>query len=302
MSTENQQPNNQDLKNSVLERLSREDMKPKAKMWFQCRECMTWVLWGASVLFGALAVAVVAMVMTHSRYAYFEATHNSPFEFVVEALPYIWFVVFVAMAVLAYVNLRQTKRGYKYPFTHIIASSLIFSLAGGALLHLVGVGSVVDRELGKRMPMYMSQEKKEVMMWQNPNEGRLVGNITSKDEEANEVTFVDVDGFDWSLEVMELRNIDRRQLFSGEQVRVLGVMTTSTPATMHACGVFPWIFNKKMPVAELEEGREGFVNRMYAHKDAADRLTELDKEARRDRKMGICAEMATVRRIGESMQ
>ncbi len=301
MSTENQQPNN-DLKNSVLERLVREEVKVTPKMWFQCQECMTWVLWAGSVLFGALAVAVVAMVATQSRYSYFEATHNSTFEFVVSALPYIWLVVFAAMALLAYFNLRHTKRGYKYPFAHIIASSLVFSLIGGVLLHVVGVGTMVDRELGKRMPMYMSQEKKELMLWQNPAEGRLVGNITSKDVGTDMVTFVDVDGADWSLEIMELRNIDRRQLFSGEQVRILGITTTSTKATLHTCGVFPWIFNKNMPMAELEEGREGFVNRMYAHKDAAVRLAEINEEARRDRKMGMCAEMKTVRRIDESMR
>jgi hypothetical protein len=90
-----------------------------------------WFLWFFSVLFGALAVAVTLYVLMNHQYALYEATHNNLFTFIIEVLPFLWLFIFGLMTLVAIYNLRHTSRGYRYPVSVILASSLLLSLAGG---------------------------------------------------------------------------------------------------------------------------------------------------------------------------
>ena len=293
---------NIDLKGKVLERLQAEQVQPYSKWFWAGQESLVWILWVASVIFGALSVAVLIFAATHARFALFEATHESPWQFALEVLPYIWIGAFVVMALLAYVNLRRTKHGYRYPFSHVVISSLLFSIGGGVLLNLAGVGYMIDGQLGERMPMYKSLEERESSMWQNPGNGRLVGAVKGS-LSTSTVIFTDIDGDKWTLSTEDLHTPDIRVLKSGEKVRVLGVNASTSVHTLHACGVFPWMFEKTVSLNEMEEERQNFIERMYAHKDRADeREARLNKEVFGKKAMGLCADMPAIRRIGESMQ
>lgn len=301
MDTQTPKQNN-DIKDSVLARLKDESVQPRSKMWWQCQECLVWVLWGASILIGALAVAVLIFASMHASYALFEATHDSPFTFIVEVLPYAWVGIFTVMAWLGYRNFRNTKRGYKYPLTHILLSSIVFSVAGGALLHFAGVGYVLDTSLGRLSPMYVSQAEKEQRMWQRPADGRLVG-MTESRQASSSVIFIDIDGTTWSVNTEDLHKPDLRTLLTGKQVRVLGIYASTSDRTLHACGVFPWMFDKSMGVDDMKEERQAFIERMYAHKDnQLAREAALHDETFGDRAMGACADMPVVKRIGEMMR
>ena len=297
MSNTPEQPNN--FKTSVLDRIEREQVSPTPKMWFTCRRCLVWVLWVVTILLGAISVAVVESVVMMRRYDIYEATHDSFGEFLLTVTPLLWFVVFVAMVFLAYQNLRQTKKGYKYPFSHIVLSSIGFSVVGGLLLHAFGVGMFVDRVLGEQMSMYMSQSKIELKLWQSPHEGRLVGVLLATTSTTS-ADFRDVAGVVRQLDLSELRQPDLVRLFSNEKIRVLGLPSMAT-TTFYACGVFPWMFDTDMPPAMISKERKEFVERMYAFKDEQERLKGIENEVLANRNKGKCAELEMVRRIGDSM-
>jgi len=155
----------------IMSRIDEEAILPCPRWQFMCIHSGVWCLWAVSVIAGAIAVAVMFYVGNHARFELYEATHETPLSFFVEVLPYLWVGVFILMAAFAYYNLRHTKHGYKYPFTHIILSSIIFSVAGGVVLQLFGVGYLIDTSLSHGMPTDPSFGRMERKMWQSPAEG-----------------------------------------------------------------------------------------------------------------------------------
>jgi hypothetical protein len=187
--------NENNLKDALFKRIESEQVCPKSRFFFLCRECSVWLFWVLSVVVGAMAVAVSLFVVMNRQYAFYEATHDNWLTFMVEALPYLWFLVFGLMAYFATFNIRHTVRGYRYPAWLIVGSSVAMSVVVGVLLQTSDLGHVVDNALGTHMKMYMSQEKMEQKLWQAPAEGRLLGQRVFEDTvPSTTVVFVDVDG------------------------------------------------------------------------------------------------------------
>ena len=146
-------------KGDVMNRIECERICPRSRMFFQTRECIVWVLWLLSIVVGALSVAVIIFVMSSQQYSLYHSTHDNFITFLIEALPFLWIIIFGLMAAVAVHNIRHTKSGYKYPLWLVLSSSVVLSLAGGAVLQIFGLGCTTDQVLGERMSMYDSLEK-----------------------------------------------------------------------------------------------------------------------------------------------
>jgi len=298
------------LKDKLFSTIEHEKLQPRSRLFFQCKECSMWLLWLASVLVGALAVAVSLFVVAHRQYALYEATHENFLTFMVQVLPYLWFVMFGLMVVAAWYNFRQTKRGYRYSLVSIIVSSMLVSLALGAALQLLGFGYLADTTLGQQLDMYMSQEKIERQLWQQPEGGRLLGTYAGQVGAATStVWLIDTAGTKWQIIATDLFPRDQALLRSEQPVRVLGASTGTSSKQFHACGVFPWMMDASITREDLDRERRDFVKKVYDQKyRAEDRLRLLEGDTfgnpssgqRMD--MGVCAELAAVRRIEASMQ
>ncbi len=303
LNKENNEKKEKDLCDRVLSKIGQENICPSPKWQCWCQSHLVWVLWALSVTVGAVSVAVMFYVFNHARFAIYEATHDTPLSFFVEVLPYIWIASFALMSLLAYYNLRKTKRGYRYPLWQVILSSLIFSVVGGFFLNWIGLGFTIDTALGRGMPTYQSLEKMEMKMWQMPDDGRLVGSARGQLEGDMYYELVDVHENTWQVDVMELRERDINLLNSGKVVRILGTTTDEDMKVFHACGVFPWMFDKRHEVSEWQKERREFVAKMYDHMEAKDRLSALEDKAyenkvyERQFMMGKCADLATMKRM-----
>lgn len=220
----------------------------------------------ASVVIGAVAVSVMMFVSLHAGYAFYEATHDSAWEFFLEVLPFVWILVLIAMVALAYYNIRHTRKGYRYPLWQLVISSLLLSIVGGGALQAAGFGYLMDKVLSENMPMVRTLTGVEHKMWQNPDKGRMVGVFSGFDEgNQTEALFTTVDGTEWTIEVSELMPKDINLLVTGEKVRLLGMVASGTELYFYGCGVIPWMLEKPMPVAKLREEREMFIERLEHH-------------------------------------
>ena len=288
----------------VLSRIDNEEISPSPRWHFMCIHYGVWILWALSVVSGAIAVSVMVYVATRARFALFEATHETQLSFFVEVLPYLWIFILFLMGVFAYYNMRHTKQGYKYPITHIVLSSLAFSIVGGIVLNIFGVGYLIDTSLSRGMPVYPSLEKVEERMWQNPNEGRLIGRWQGTEDDMMLYHFIDKNDVVWSVTVHELRDKDLQLLESGQAVRLLGTTTDLEKRNFYACGVFPWMFNSAVGTDDMAKNREEFVKRMYSHMETGDRLKAFEAEVYKDRPLqgkpfmeGLCSEITAVKRV-----
>lgn len=293
------QTNRESCKESVMNRIAGESICPRPKLFFQSRECAVWALWMVSVVIGALAFAVTGFVISHHEYALYEATHENFATFMIGALPYLWILTFGVMAVVAVYNLRHTKHGYRYPLWQIFVSSFVLSIAGGAVLQLFGLGYAVDHMLGRQMSMYASEGETETMLWQNPEDGRLLGRVTEAvGSTSPEVVFTDVSGVPWVLDVSELSSTEREVLVGGQQVKLIGEITEGN--RFHSCGAFPWLLDRPATRADFMAVRQAFENKMHSYEESAEKMAHIkdgDENEEDEIKESQCRKIAPVRRM-----
>lgn len=293
-------PQNESCKKGVMSRIECGEVCPRSKTFFQTQECAVWLLWAISVVVGALAVAVTFFVFTHRQYALYEATHDTFFTFMVDVLPLLWIFVFGAMVLVAVYNLRHTKKGYKYPLWQIFGSSMVLSLAGGAALHLLGLGYTTDHMLGQKMGMYNSQDKIEQKMWQDPEEGRLLGRFEGPlPPPSTMMLFKDVSGDEWQVNVSDL-SPDEQVIIGGQDtVRLLGKITDEGNMIFHSCGAFPWMLDREMSREDMRASREAFSMKVESFRERAEHMA-LKAEGREDEdgeNESPCGEIEPVRRM-----
>jgi len=268
-----------------------------------------WLIWLLTVLLGGLATAVLLFTSTYRYYDIYEAMHDNFVTFFLQALPLLWILAFIILMVVAMQGLRATRRGYRLSPELVGGSSVGASVLLGLVASSLGFGFVVDRTLGEYAPMYVSQAEREQRMWQQPDDGRLTGYaVTNELSKQSLVAFVDSTGATWEIDVAELRPQDKDLLGSTQHVRVLGKQINDQPARFLACGVFPWMLDKKRPMKELSAERQAYVDKIYAHTDSpADRLQKLEQATFSTttgnvREAKVCAEIAAVRRVSEQMR
>lgn len=252
---------------TVLARIQSEQLKPTPRYAFIAREGIVWGLWGLSVLAGALALAVTVYDGLSAEYALYEATHDNFWTFLVSVLPYIWVIIFAAMAALAVVGIRHTKYGYRYATGYIIGSSLLCSVLGAILFHFLGFGYALDTVLGHQIDQYMSMEKMELALWQAPDQGRLIGVLVpvliASTTSNPALQFEDSAGKTWTISQNELNLAEMQLLQTRDRVRLLGTTTDAT--SFHICGVFPLMYGRAMGWSEMQQQRQLFEQTMSAH-------------------------------------
>ena len=256
-------PTDSDLRATVLDKIGAEDVQPVPRWKFAFMEYSIWGLWILTVLCGAIAFSVIIFVFTHAGFAFYEVTHEDGVRFLLEILPYMWVAAFALMAILAHYNLRLTKKGYKYEVWQVLVSSIVASFVAGLVLHVIGVGFLVDDFVSKRMPMLPALERVEMKMWQHPEDGRMVGSYEISVN--GQRSFIDADGNAWTVNESELGPIDLDLLHSGTMVRLIGLPATSTDAHFHGCGVFPWMYEMEVSFAQVFQERDRFIERMQMH-------------------------------------
>lgn len=256
------------LKNNVLSRIECEGICPRSRLFFMGKECLVWSTWLLTILVAAVAVAISFFVIMHRQYALFEATHDSFLALMIDVLPYLWLLVFVAAAGFALYHFRNTKRGYRYSFFTIAGSTVLASFMGGFFLHYLGMSFAFDDMLGKYMPgMYMSQAMYETRFWQDPDDGRLLATLKEETASGSTAVVVDAEGVQWEVNITELFPRDIALLREGKQVRILGSQPEAGESAFHACGVFPWLYSKMMTMADFKGDRAEAVERLQEHRD-----------------------------------
>jgi hypothetical protein len=303
-----QKPKSDSIRDRVFSTIDEQNVEPTPCYVFWCQNSAMWMVWLLTVLLGALATAVLVFTSTYRYYDIYEAMHDNFVTFFFQALPVLWIVAFIILMVVAMRGLRATRRGYRLSPSLVGVSSVGASVLLGVIASSLGFGFIVDRTLGEYAPMYYSEAEREQKMWQQPREGRLIGHANGDGaSELTQITFVDSTGANWAMDIQELRPEDKQLLRSEQQVRVLGEQLEGTSGRFHACGVFPWMLDKKRPMKELSAGRKESVEKMYQH-SPKDRLLQLEQLAFSDARvenvpsMKICAEIAAVRRIADQMQ
>lgn len=283
-----------------MKRLEAEGITPRSRLYFMAHEYALWGAFVATILLGAVSLAVLSFSSVYMGYALYEATHENLLTFLIDALPFLWLLALGLMIFAAHFNLRHTKKGYKYPVFLVIGSSLGFSVVGGVVLHYLGAGYYFDRFLGEVSNTYESRLEFEAHLWQAPKQGRLVGRAELPDKAGaiKGLLFTDIENESWQLVPEGLSERESDMLRSGRKVKIIIATSSETGAEVYiACGVFPWMMDEVPVIAKWKEDRQKFLERVEERREKVreiigEKTGELDAEDMMGEKMPTSSTLA----------
>lgn len=272
MNTEIPQPNKnidttESVSSFVLDRITSQALTPVARWRFLVVEYGVWVAWGLSILLGAIAFSVVLFFLSSAPFIFYEVSHDSIFDLLIDVFPQAWLLVFVGMGIFAHYNLRHTKYGYKYRVWQVLISSIVFSFVLGVMLHIVGIGLVADTMLGNRLPFFEDFEHAQMRIWQMPQEGRIIGTLVGNSNQQEIVHIIDSEGRDWQLNTRALNTFDLELLARGAKVHIIGIASSTLAGYFYGCGVLPPMPDMTIPVVQMRVDRDRFINRMKEYQE-----------------------------------
>jgi len=200
MDSENKQlahePKN--LAQKLIDQIKENKISPRPRWRFWLKNSLMWSAGGLALIISALAISVMTYLFQYNDLAIYQRAHKSLIEVFLLTLPYFWLMFLAIFIFIIYYNIRQTKRGYRYHLAVIIGGSMAISLILGFLFHRIGWGQDIDDLLGAKAPLYGQIFNRQMDFWLEPEDGRLAGVITDRNEE--NLIIVDPQGKTWEVQ------------------------------------------------------------------------------------------------------
>ncbi len=206
---------------SVLNRIKKEDIKPKSRLSFLIKNYSIWFFGVLSLLVGSLAFSVLIYMEKNNDWQFYKRFNDSLVKFIFTTLSYFWLIAFIIFIVIAYYNLKHTKKGYKHTMSLVISGSLTLTMVLGIVFYNLGISKLIDDELAERTSIYPRFINPRVNMWMQPEKGMLTGAVFYiQDPEV--FVLKDLRGKDWNVNYNQAVIFPEVQLVEGEKINLLG--------------------------------------------------------------------------------
>lgn len=232
--------------NNVLEQIKKGTVKQKSKWEFTVRRLALALGFLLTIICGALATATTIFLVRANDWEFREDLGIGFISFFVKSLPFFWLLMFVLFITAAYFELKQTKKGYKYELTSIVAVVIIVSTSLGFILHLAGAGKKLDQIALDSLPPYEKLVKgPQFEIWLSPEQGFLAGKIIEVNDRQS-VILIDYAEQEWQV---ILPTVQRpRVLQTGIIIKAVGQVTSDR--VFEARRIEPWNHNIRKAQAD----------------------------------------------------
>jgi hypothetical protein len=192
---------NKKISEIIFKKIKESHIKPRPKWEFLLKDCTIWTLFGISLIVGSLAFSVILYMFANNDWNLYQYVTGNFMGFLFVTLPYFWLIILAVFIVLAYYNLRHTKRGYLLSLGKMFLFSLLSSFLLGSLLYSAGLGKSINNIFSERVPFYEEFLGYRTFVWHNPPEGLLVGKVTEK-VDSQKFYLIDLEGDEWCVECL----------------------------------------------------------------------------------------------------
>lgn len=208
----------------VFDRIKAEHIVPKPRWQFLVRNYAIWTAGFFALLFGAISVALTLNMILHNDLAVLPRFGNRQLELLLLAIPFFWLICLAVFIVLIYINVKHTKKGYRYSLPMILLFTILANLVLGGSFYLLGLGEKVDDLLSRHAPFYDQVIDPRVRFWSNPVEGRLSGLIIAVNN-GDEYRLVDLKREEWLVFTKGAKKGPGAELLLNQPARFIGHMT-----------------------------------------------------------------------------
>ncbi len=221
------------IKKEVFEIIEIKNFKPKPKWFFAVQEGSIWFFGIATTLFGAMAVSTILFVFAKVPTKFNDVTHDNVIKFWIDFIPLIWSLSFIVFIVIADYFFRKTKKGYKYSSIALVLSSVFLSIIIGYICFLIGLGEIIEKQVGNKIPFHQSVQMTKQKIWSQPTRGLMVGEVVYD----NGFMFKSKDGNLLKLNLEETSDDQKELFYSGSTLNLIG--TTTGEGVFLVCVAIP---------------------------------------------------------------
>ncbi len=209
-----------DFDKRLVEKIKDKKISPYPRWHFLLKKYVVWGSGLISLLIGAAAISVMIYFVEYSGWELHLEMHQSLSHFLLLTLPYFWFIFLgIFLFILSY-NLQHTSKAYRYPPWQIIGASILVSIILGITFFSIGLGSRIDDRVSGQVPFYSTVINRQLVFWFDPDEGRLVGVISSKNIDQS-FNIIDPRGQTWQI-ILPASNTSSSILKVGQSVFLIG--------------------------------------------------------------------------------
>lgn len=162
------------LQNEILKQIKAEKLEPKGKWQFILKDSFIWFLFGLAALVGSFAFAVVLLV------AKTNILLDGSWWL---TIPYFWALILFLFVIVAFLNIKHTKSGYKFNLYVLILISVALSLIIGSVIFMLGWSVHIERGAYHFVPGYEKMMEQHFNAWSKPVDGVLMGVVIKIDPE-----------------------------------------------------------------------------------------------------------------------
>jgi hypothetical protein len=210
------------LSESIIGKIKCEHIAPVPRWHFLFKGYAFWTFFTLSMILGSLSFSVIVHILNSGDLDIFNHLQGNIVTSAVMLLPYFWLLFLILFAVIAYINWKCTKQGYRFRRRWIVLGSVGLSMLFGSIFYALGMARETDILMARALPLYdKSKHDARMELWLQPENGLLVGKVTEVDEENNKLTIKDDGGKKW--EIYDEQNFsEKRFIKKGKVVKVIG--------------------------------------------------------------------------------
>jgi hypothetical protein len=224
------------LQKVILARIKTQGVKPMPKGYFKMREYILWGLLGVFVAALSVGFAMIIFMLKGTDMSLFNKLGLSITEKVLYSIPFFWIVASVVVATVAFINFRNTRRGYRTSTRQFALISVLISVGLGSVAYAFNVSEFVDRTASANIPLYNDVVPLNTNSWLDPAHGLLSGTVRSKDSNSS-FYLRDAESVLWHV-TGDIELPSDFTFSSGDRIRLIG--KAGDGDTFEATEIVPW--------------------------------------------------------------
>jgi len=209
------------LQKIILTRIKTQGLKPMPKGYFRVREYILWGLMGLFVTALSIGCGMIIFMIKGADMTLFGKLGLSVPEKIIYAIPSFWIIVTVIVALIAFLNFRNTRRGYRTSVHQFVFISALVAVGLGSITYTFRVSEFVDKTAAENIPLYNTVVPLNTNTWLDPAHGLLSGVVRSRENDTD-FKLRDSEGVLWHVTGDDVE-MEHGFIFSvGDRVRLIG--------------------------------------------------------------------------------
>lgn len=209
------------LQKIILTRIKTQGLKPMPKGYFKTREYILWGLLGVFVAVLSLGFGMIIFMVKGADMTLFAKLGLSVPEKILYTIPSFWIVVTVVVAVIAFINFRNTRKGYRTSVHQFVLISALIAVGFGSIAYAFHISEFVDKKASENIPLYNTVVPLNTNTWLDPAHGLLSGVVRSKDSN-KDFKLRDSEGVLWHVTGDDITTIEGFSFSTGDRIKLIG--------------------------------------------------------------------------------